>query len=395
MWWDNPTHLRWVRATWIPRWFNQEILKVLLPDEAEAAFDWLTRQASIVVGERGRWRYHEVVRTALRREGLQRTPDALAADHDRLAAYWRERVAAEAVYHALLGTRPSDGVRLLTERYVRGLRSDEDPHAIVAAALVARAESAAPADLTAVDLVHAHWSAYRAGDRLAEQDARDRLLELDVLAAAERATLLAQVVEQTDTDPQQSTAIAARPARGGRWRFGRRKPPPAASARLTALVEYGDSLRAAGKHAEAVRVLDEALRISSDDPNARVGRGEALRALGRTSEAIQDLSVALKYAPDNVWAWTLRSAAYLACDQFERAHADAAQAVRREPRNPWALALRGLARCQVDRYPTPPAMLDLRRALELDPSITWARAALDDWEALVESAPPVADPDED
>jgi hypothetical protein len=233
MWWQDPAQLRWVRTAWVPRWFNLEVLRVLVGAEAEAAFEWLTRQAAIVRGDRGRWQFHEVVRTALRQEALQRAPTELAALHDRLAEYWRGatsgpapgpqgrggRAAQEAIYHQLLGTDPGGGAAALCRAYVGGLAAADPALAeVVAAGGEARGHqwrgAGAALGLPAVAAVEAHWAALQAGDTTAAAAAWERLLALDAWPAAARALLLGERGDPRGGAADPAAPRAGLPARG-------------------------------------------------------------------------------------------------------------------------------------------------------------------------------------
>lgn len=394
MWWREPAQLRWVRKAWIPRQFNREILSIVLGDEADAAFDWLTRQAAILRANRGGWHFHQVVRTALRYDAAQREPDALAAAHDRLAEYWRPRRPSEAVYHLLLGSDPRLGLAFLCETYVRALGQSHPAvlSSLVEAAHAARAESDCSADLAPMDAVLGHWAALETHDAGGEATYREQLLQSGLLEAAERATLLgAQLRADEQTSPlevgvRQMSASDNRPWWPWRLRLSRRSSGASAAhagERAESLVRYGDSLRMAGQAEAALAPLTQALTLEPENRTAYVTRGEALRVMGRDAEAIRDFSTAIDLAPDDAWPWALRAAAYLATEDWQHALSDAERATRLQHDNAWAYALRGFALCQVEQYPVPAAYALVRQALELDPSLSWARSALEQWDDLV------------
>jgi len=389
MWWQDPAQLRWVRKGWIPRQFNREVLSIVLGDEASAAFDWLTRQAAIVRADRGGWRFHDVVRTALRYDALQREPEALGEAHDRLAEFWRKRRPNEAIYHLLLGQDPCVGLALLYQTYVQALATRDAAvlSSIVSAAQAARAESGSPGDLALMDAVVGHWAALEMHDAQAEATCREKLLQTGLLGAAERAALLGEVFNRED-QPAQAVALVPEPAKRWRWPWSRRvdKSPTSvsdAAARAESLVRYGDSLRLAGQADAAMGPLTQALTLDPSNRTAFVTRGETLRVLGRYAEAVRDFTSAIELAPDDAWPWTLRAATYLAAEEWQRAMVDAERATRLQHTNAWAFALRGLALCQVEQYPVPAAYGFVRQALELDPSLSWARAAIEQWDALL------------
>jgi tetratricopeptide (TPR) repeat protein len=412
MWWDDTNERRWVRTAWVPRWFNLEVLRVLLGSDAEAAFEWLTQQASIVRGVDGCWSFHQVVRSALRHEALQRTPGELAQVNDRLAQFWHARnspsasAIQEEIYHELLGSEPSRGVASAYREYVRSF-ADEDALAaaagVVGAVRAARADAGALVNLGHFDPLEEHWEAWRVEDQERQAAARERILGLDVLSPRERALLLADRVATRSgetvepTAPSRGRALERSYRRRSWWsgvripgfRSARVAPPIAAAdeAHVHALVEYGDALRLAGALEDALKPLGEAIALDPRHAHAWASRGETRRVLGQTMEAIDDLCTAVRLAPHETWMWVARATAYLVAQMPSKALADADRALALDNRSAWALATRGAAIARLTGYLAPEAAAALTRALELDPSLSWAQRELTFWESATHPEP--------
>jgi tetratricopeptide (TPR) repeat protein len=382
MWWDDPRCHRWVRMAWIPHWFNLDLLRVLLPEDSDAAFDWLTHQSALVHGEGGRWTFHDTVRKALRQEAHQRAPGELAEAHQRLADYWarfdqNQTAAFHSVYHRLLGTEPQRAVRTVSGQYVRALsQAPATAYKIAEAARLAREDADGGEAWDAIRAIEAHYRAWMASDTAGADSACERLIALGVLDADDRALLLAEHVRVA------ANAAPAAPATRSRFGWpllrGRGRDTRVEAARLVA---YGDALRLSGQYEAALAALSQALKLNPKDAAGWASRGETYRSLGQPHAAVQDLSRALRSRPDWAWARAARAAAHLADNAPRNAIADATRVLEVNPCDAWALAVRGLARRLVAGAPTDEAVVDLRQALHLDPSLTWAQTALEQWTA--------------
>ncbi len=83
--------------------------------------------------------------------------------------------------------------------------------------------------------------------------------------------------------------------------------------------EYGETLRRAGKPADAVSVLERALAIAPEVYQAWTSKGHALVAQGRGGEAARCYEKALSLQPDYTAALDALAAFYLETDQADRA----------------------------------------------------------------------------
>jgi tetratricopeptide (TPR) repeat protein len=255
-------------------------------------------------------------------------------------------------------------------------RAPTTAYSIAEASRLAREDSGITERWDAIHAIEAHYRAWMDGDAASADAACERLIALDVLDANDRALLLAEHVRAA------SDAAAREPV--ARSRFG--WPPLGGRRRdtgveATRLVAYGDALRLSGHYEAALAALSQSLKLNSKDASGWASRGETYRSLGQPHAAVQDLSRALRLRPDWAWARAARAAAHLADNAPRNAIDDAARVLETNPRDAWALAVRGLARRLVAGAPTDEAVVDLHQALRIDPSLTWAQTALEQWAA--------------
>lgn len=158
----------------------------------------------------------------------------------------------------------------------------------------------------------------------------------------------------------------------------------------------GESLRRAGRFADALADLDRALAIQPDYHLARAWRGAALSGLGRHQEALADLNAAVRTDPRRAWAWKERSLVrrrlgkisaaiddmnkavsldshYGWCrptpDALQESMASLGRLLQKNPRHAWAWAWRGEVRLRAKDFIG--AESDLSAALALAPRLSW------------------------
>ena len=121
-----------------------------------------------------------------------------------------------------------------------------------------------------------------------------------------------------------------------------------------------------GDRARAVTALDEAVRLSGDQPS-RQSKVLLLRANLRVDpEArLDDYNRAVKLAPHSVEIIRSRGLFYLAQTQYEEAIADLDAAIQMEPKNPDLYEAKGVAQFLLKRYDD--ALESLNTAIELAP----------------------------
>jgi tetratricopeptide (TPR) repeat protein/Ethanolamine utilization protein EutJ (predicted chaperonin) len=147
---------------------------------------------------------------------------------------------------------------------------------------------------------------------------------------------------------------------------------PTADPRVANLVRRASQLRLAGNLEQALAVIEHALAIAPDSPDARAGRGEISALRYRVADAREDFDAALAASPDLVVALVGRARLASRCGVAEQAVRDADRAVELEPGSSDAWIARGIARLAAEQRTL--ALSDLERAVQLDPSSAEALA---------------------
>lgn len=106
------------------------------------------------------------------------------------------------------------------------------------------------------------------------------------------------------------------------------------------------------------------------DPQFLVTRAVQHTAAARFDDAIKDLDEAIRLAPDLAAAYNNRGVAYQKKRDFRRALADYDQAARLEPKSSTAVMNRGNAHAMLGEYEA--AIVDYEAALDLKPLNPWA-----------------------
>ncbi len=118
---------------------------------------------------------------------------------------------------------------------------------------------------------------------------------------------------------------------------------PAAS-RAVVFSQASQAWTMAGQEDHAYASASEALELSPDDPELRIGHAIAAVALHRPAEAEDDLTHALAEDPRRADALTLRATANRQLGRLELARADVDAAAKLDPENPDCLLERGIIR---------------------------------------------------
>ena len=136
----------------------------------------------------------------------------------------------------------------------------------------------------------------------------------------------------------------------------------------------GSALERAGHTEEALRYLQEAVRLEPRYPEARYDLGTALLRKGELEEAVRHLTAAVKYNPTGANAYINLGKALLGQGKVDEAAAQLQAAVRLEPEDPQAhynlgtvLALQGRGEAAIECY---------RTALKLNPAYAEAHGNL-------------------
>ena len=110
-------------------------------------------------------------------------------------------------------------------------------------------------------------------------------------------------------------------------------PLPSAPGSTTALVNYADSLRLAGRREEAIPLLQKAIRLNPFGPSYLYRDfGDALRITRRFEEAVSAYKKAIQIAPDNLTAHLHLALTYGLMGQEKEARAEAAEVLRINPK---------------------------------------------------------------
>ena len=135
------------------------------------------------------------------------------------------------------------------------------------------------------------------------------------------------------------------------------------------LESYGESLNA-GKIAEALAFVNQAIEVDPNHTSAYVERGHLYRDyLDDLDSALSDLSQAIELEPDLAWAYDERARVYQIKGNNEAALADWADCMALDPEYPSCYANR--ANLHRDMGDSTAAYEDINRAIALDPKGYW------------------------
>ena len=142
--------------------------------------------------------------------------------------------------------------------------------------------------------------------------------------------------------------------------------------RLSVLINEGARMLRAGRAAEALPPLEEALTLAPDDPDVLINLGGALVMNGKWRRAVAVLEAAVALFPDNAQIWLNLAAAYLGRLEISgAAHQDRAiaayqRAIEIDPAAPSAHYNLGLI--YAERRDWPAAVSWFRAAVQVDPN---------------------------
>ncbi len=115
---------------------------------------------------------------------------------------------------------------------------------------------------------------------------------------------------------------------------------------------YGEALWKKGDHTGAIAQLNEAIKLSSEDPALFVRRGEMLLDIGKTNEALLNAVTALDLDPTLQRAWVLRARIMRASGSGPQSLADFQRALEFEPDNRDVLLEAAELHCQLAAAPS-------------------------------------------
>ncbi|MDW8328223.1 MAG: tetratricopeptide repeat protein, partial [Anaerolineales bacterium] len=291
----TPEQREWALAGSVSRFFNQDILAVLLgPEAAKPAFEWLSEAHFVRAGERG-WAYHEVVRTLMLKylrarsaqqcEGLhsqmaahfQRQGEALglAEEKRRRDAQWHDLNALR-LYH-MWGFNPAEALPQTLMGFLEAHDIDEVTHRVSYAQMLRQA-----------------------GEELGRTEVREW---------AERLSHLTELPNTDTPATQRQQALAA----------------------LKAVCEF-DRLPV-WHQAQARRLLGRAYYRLKDYP-----------------AALADFSRAVELQPDNGYNYQWRGSTHYELKDYAAALADFSRAIELQPDNGYNYRWRGLTHYELKDY---------------------------------------------
>jgi tetratricopeptide (TPR) repeat protein len=144
-----------------------------------------------------------------------------------------------------------------------------------------------------------------------------------------------------------------------------RDAPPPPLAKATSLMRRADEHRVARRFKLALDKYDEALAVSPDATNARVGRAMALLGMGLIDDSLEALDAAVEGDPTHVWARVSRAQLLLTLDRPSAAQLDVETALESEQDSAEALTIQGDVLAV--RGHTKKAIEAYEQALEHDP----------------------------
>ncbi len=155
--------------------------------------------------------------------------------------------------------------------------------------------------------------------------------------------------------PRASTAGAGAPASGGK---------------LREQLEQGKLHYHNGQCDDAVRVLDQLVRVDPTNAFAHNALGLAYVCINMLSPAVEHFSLAIQVKPDFAAAYMNRGLAFSAAARYELALQDFSWAIEQEPENALFYRRRGDAYLAMRQYES--AMRDFDRSISLNPTDAYA-----------------------
>ena len=125
-----------------------------------------------------------------------------------------------------------------------------------------------------------------------------------------------------------------------------------------------------GKHKEAIKDYDQAIKLNPDLTEAYNNRGNAKSRLKQYPEAIKDYDQAIKLNPDLAEAYNNRGIAKSDLKQYQEAIKDHDQAIKLNPEYAEAYNNRGNAKSGLEQYQE--AIMDYDQAIKLNPDLAEA-----------------------
>ncbi len=366
-------------AASIPRFFNRDILAVVLDEAAiDAAFDWLSGTEFVRAGADS-WRYHDVVRPLMQRYLRHRSPAQFERLHSQMAAYYQDKLApftetqrdddtwrtyeTERAYHHL----SQNPTLHLTETLAAYLEYFEDGGEALRRAY---AELVAQVGYETQSANTETW-----GQRLEHliapfEDELDEAAAKEAIAAA--SALCALGIEQVGF---KGIAYFTR----GRLYY-RIKDNTAALVDFDKSVELqpenssnyysrGMTYYRLGNYEAALTNFNEAVELQPENDAHYRWRGMAHYRLGNYEVALSDLDKAVELLPEGSYNYHWQGIVHHHLENYEIALANFDKAVELRMENGPHYNWRGRIQHQLKNYEA--ALTDFDKAVELQPEEGW------------------------
>jgi tetratricopeptide (TPR) repeat protein len=335
-WVEDPKQRQIALSAALPRKFNRDIIAQLASeDDAEALFSWL-KKMPFVKEQRDGWVYHQVVRTQMLRYQRLTSPNGWEAAQEKLKNYFDERCKTlaveddkqqrdpdwqhytlEALYHNLCAT-PQQQLNPAVNGFLAALKNQRS-----FASQWAEVMKQAGQDVES-NRLNDWGQQFVEGLRAYDND------EYPVTVAMFSKLLNDSILES-------------------RWC-------------CVALAWRGNTYRLMDSYEDALRDLNKALEVESDDEWAIARRGVTYRLMERYEEALADLSHAIDLKPDDAWNFANRGVTYCQMERYEEALADLTHALELKASH-WTLYERGNAYRKLDQPSL--AQADFQKAIQL------------------------------
>lgn len=368
----------------VPLRFNQDILRAVLAiDEADTAFDWLTKQPFVKATEQG-WAYHHIVRAMLIQNLRHRSPARFARTHTQLAHLYESqaenlqaadqshyanplwwRVEIQALYHELSSDpeRHLDAVLTALVNVLRS-RSGFSQTGLLSFGALFEAVFEETGNQT-LRVWRDSLAALVKADYISNPYEPEAILALDALL-----TLLS--TRETLANSERSFAYW-----GAAAIAFRNQNPDRAITLVSEAIELSPN---ADAHHYRLRsrvhiqlenygaALDDATKASELNPDA--GDDSSLRSdiyfrIGDYSSALAAVSRAIELEPDKAFYYFSRGVTYLALQNWHAAVADFAKAIGLGAADGYSFRMRGMAYLFMKDHSA--ALVDFAKAIELDP----------------------------
>jgi tetratricopeptide (TPR) repeat protein len=391
----------------VPRYFNRDILTVILgEDVAPATFDWLST-AHFVRAQSDGWRYHNVVRPMMLDYLRLRSPDECRTKHAQLSAYHYKQIGGpdapprydddtwrshrlEILYHNLsqeMQSATQAGVEMLLLSWLQYNDFARDINTTWKQASIEHS--------FAGSLVE--WCRLLDGFQsvLFYEKSRDPALPfceaaLDLpgispLAKSEACYIkgaihsgqkqndlaIAAYTNAVELNPENVRTINNRgyvyldlqnydAALADFNRLLELKPEDANTYHSLAITY--ESMR---QYEPALAILDRALELNPEDAYTYRSRAIMYEFMRQYESALADYSRAIELAPEEAYAYINRAQIYRAVENYDAALADSNRAIELASEEAYAYAIRAQIYRAIGNYKS--ALADYGRAIELDP----------------------------